>query len=303
MFFICGYDFLKDENTLNPSPLTISQYNSIKLENGIFSHWYVTSDGNAEYISEPPTVWDYLTIMNANMEGNLEAGNIGYFMENVDGIRIKRRKVGEFNWITLNYISLEELSGDIGFTFNDNLAQNGVEYEYGFFPVAQGVEGNYISNTIFSKFNGVFICDLNTIYKFDKDVEYGALEQVQKVGVFEPFGRKYPVVVTNGLIDYAKGSLSGTILNDDFNETKQINREKIVEKRNNILKFFNNKKAKILKDWNGNYFLMIIVDSPKVDFVNFYGMGINKVNASWAEIGDPNNQQDLYNSGIIVEAN
>jgi hypothetical protein len=303
MFFICGYDFLKDENTLNPSPLTISQYNSIKLENGIFSHWYVTSDGNAEYISEPPTVWDYLTIMNANMEGTLEAGNIGYFMENVDGIRIKRRKVGEFNWITLNYISLEELSGDIGFTFNDNLAQNGVEYEYGFFPVAQGIEGNYISNTIFSKFNGVFICDLNTIYKFDKDVEYGALDQVQKVGVFEPFGRKYPVVVTNGLIDYAKGSLSGTILNDDFNETKQINREKIVEKRNNILKFFNNKKAKILKDWNGNYFLMIIVDSPKVDFVNFYGMGINKVNASWAEIGDPNNQQDLYNSGIIVEAN
>ena len=42
MFFICGYDFYKDENALNPSPLNIAAYDSVKLENGIFSHWYVT---------------------------------------------------------------------------------------------------------------------------------------------------------------------------------------------------------------------------------------------------------------------
>lgn len=303
MFFICGYDFYKDENTLNPSPLTTIQFNSTKLENGIFSHWYVTSDGNAEYSSDPPTVWDYLTIMNANMNGTIQAGNISYLEDNIDGIKIKRRNVNDFNWITLKYIPIQELFESLEFTFNDNLVQNSVEYEYGFFPVSQGIEGNYISNTIFSKFNGVFICDLETIYKFEKGVEYGTLEQVQKVGIFEPFGRKYPVIVSNGLINYKKSSLKGTILNDDFEETKTIDRQKIVEKRENILKFFNNKKAKILKDWNGNYFLMMIVDSPKISFSNNYGMGINYVNASWNEIGDPNNQQDLYNSGIVSEAN
>lgn len=303
MFFICGYDFYKDENSLNPSPLNITSYNSVKLENGIFSHWYVTENGNEPYSSEPPTVWDYLTIMNANFDGNLQAGNISYITDKVDGIRIKRRNINDFNWITLKYIPIEELFESLEFTFNDNLAQNGVEYEYGFFPVAQGIEGNYISNTILSKFKGVFICDMDTIYKFDKGVQYGQMEQVQKIGVFEPFGRKYPVVVSNGLINYSKGSLKGDILNDDFEETKMIDRQKIVEKRNNILKFFNNKKAKILKDWNGNYFLMMIIDSPKIDFANNYGMGINSINASWIELGDANNQNDLYDSGIVSEGN
>lgn len=302
MFFICGYDFYKDENTLNPSPLNIAEYNFVQLENGIFSHWYITSDGNHQYSPNPPTDWDFLTIMDANFNGNIEAGNVSYISDHIDGIKIKRRNVNDFNWITLKYVPFEELFESLEFVFTDNLAQNNIEYEYGFFPIINGVEGNYISNTILSKFKGVFVCDMNTIYKFDKGVEYGDLEQVQKVGVFEPFGRKYPVVVTNGLINYAKSSLKGKILNDDFGTTKKIDRNKIVEKRENILKFFNNKKAKILKDWNGNYFLMMIVDSPKVSFSNNYGMGINTVNASWIEIGDPYNQQDLYQSGLVLEA-
>lgn len=302
MFFICGYDFYKDENALNPSPLNVASYNSTKLENGIFSHWYVTENGNEIYNSEPPTDWDFLTIMNANMDGSIQAGNIDYFENNIDGIKIKRRNVNDFNWITLKYVPLEELFESLEFTFNDNFAQNDVEYEYGFFPIINGEEGNYVSNTIVSKFKGVFICDMDTIYKFDKGVEYGDLEQVQKVGVFEPFGRRYPVVVSNGLINYAKSSLKGLILNDDFDSTKIIDRKKIVEKRTNILNFFNNKKSKILKDWNGNYFLIMIVDSPKISFYNNYGMGINSINASWVEIGDPYNQKDLYESGLILEA-
>lgn len=302
MFFICGYDFYKDENTLNPSPLKVAKYDLVQLENGIFSHWYITSDGSVPYNPNPPTGWDFLTIMDANFNGNIEAGNVSYISDHIDGIKIKRRNINDFNWITLKYVPFEELFESLEFVFNDNLAQNGIEYEYGFFPIIDGIEGNYVSNTVLSQFKGVFICDMNTIYKFDKGVEYGDLEQVQKIGVFEPFGRKYPVVVTNGLINYAKSSLKGKILNDDFNETKQIDRKKIVEKRENILKFFNNKKAKILKDWNGNYFLMMIVDSPKVSFSNNYGMGINTISASWAEIGDADSQQDLYQSGLVPEA-
>lgn len=302
MFSICGYDFYKDENALNPSPLTVTTYTSTKLENGIFSHWYVSSDAEAEYNPNPPTDWDFLTIMNANMNGSIQAGNISYLSDSIDGIKIKRRNVNDFNWITLKYITFDELYESIQFTFNDNFAKNNIEYEYGFFPVSNGVEGNYVSNTVLSKFNGVFICDMNTIMKFDKGVEYGDLEKVQKVGVFEPFGRQYPVVVANGLISYAKSSIKGKILNDDFDSTKTINREKIVEKRENILKFFNNKKAKILKDWNGNYFLMMIIDSPKISFSNNYGMGVNTVNASWVEVGSPYSQEDLYQSGLVSEA-
>lgn len=301
MFMICGYDFCKDENTLNPTPLSSSNYNFTMLKNGIFSHWYVTNNAEYPYSSDEPTVWDYLTIMNANLNGNLQAGNISLLGDNIEGIKVKRRKVDSYDWITLKYIPVDELFESTTFSFNDYLNQNDTTYEYAFVPIINGVEENYITNTIASKFEGVFICDSETIYKFYNGVQYGSLERVQKIGVLEPFGSKYPVIVSNGMINYSKSSLKGTILNNDFENSHIIRRKEIVEKRETLLNFFTNKKAKILKDWNGNFWLMIIVDSPSVEFVNNYGMGIADISANWIEIGDPYNQQDLYNTGLLIE--
>ena len=216
MFIVCGYNFFRDENALNPSPLNNTIFKSTKLQNGIFSHWYVTKDVNSPYSSEEPTLWEYLTVMDANFDGTLQAGNVGYILDNIDGIKIKRRKKEEYNWITLDYVSAEELGTTLSFTLNDNLNQSDVEYEYAFVPVFQGIEGNYITNTIKSKFNGVFICDAESIYKFYTNVSYGTNERVQQIGVFEPFGRKYPVVVSNALLNYETGSFKGDILNSDF---------------------------------------------------------------------------------------
>lgn len=301
MFMICGYDFCKDENTLNPTPLSSSNYNFTMLKNGIFSHWYVTNDGEYSYSPEEPTVWDYLTIMNANLNGNLQAGNVSLLGDNIEGIKVKRRKIDSYDWITLKYIPVDELFESTTFSFNDYLNQNDTTYEYAFVPIINGAEENYITNTIASKFEGVFICDSETIYKFYNGVQYGSLERVQKIGVLEPFGSKYPVIVSNGMINYSKSSLKGTILNNDFENSHIIRRKEIAEKREILLNFFTNKKAKILKDWNGNFWLMIIVDSPSVEFVNNYGMGISNISANWIEIGDPYNQQDLYNTGLLIE--
>lgn len=301
MFMICGYDFCKDENTLNPTPLSSSNYNFTMLKNGIFSHWYVTNDGEYSYSPEEPTVWDYLTIMNANLNGNLQAGNVSLLGDDIEGIKVKRRKIDSYDWITLKYIPVDELFESTTFSFNDYLNQNDTTYEYAFVPIVNGAEENYITNTIASKFEGVFICDSETIYKFYNGVQYGSLERVQKIGVLEPFGSKYPVIVSNGMINYSKSSLKGTILNNDFENSHIIRRKEIAEKREILLNFFTNKKAKILKDWNGNFWLMIIVDSPSVEFVNNYGMGISNISANWIEIGDPYNQQDLYNTGLLIE--
>ena len=301
MFMICGYDFCKDENTLNPTPLSSSNYNFTMLKNGIFSHWYVTNDGEYSYSPEEPTVWDYLTIMNANLNGNLQAGKVSLLGDIIEGIKVKRRKIDSYDWITLKYIPVDELFESTTFSFNDYLNQNDTTYEYAFVPIINGAEENYITNTIASKFEGVFICDSETIYKFYNGVQYGSLERVQKIGVLEPFGSKYPVIVSNGMINYSKSSLKGTILNNDFENSHIIRRKEIAEKREILLNFFTNKKAKILKDWNGNFWLMIIVDSPSVEFVNNYGMGISNISANWIEIGDPYNQQDLYNTGLLIE--
>lgn len=301
MFIVCGYNFFRDENALNPSPLRNAIFKSTRLENGIFSHWYVTRDVNSPYSSEEPTLWEYLTVMDANFDGTIQAGNVGYVLDNIDGIKIKRRKVNEYDWITLDYVSAEELGTTLSFTLNDNLNQNDVEYEYAFVPVSQGIEGNYITNTIKSKFNGVFICDAESIYKFYTNVSYGTNERVQQIGVFEPFGRKYPVVVSNSLLNYETGSFKGDILNNDFLDTRRINAKEIVEKRKQIVDFLTNKKAKILKDWNGNFWLIFITDSIQTDYANNSSMSIVNVESRWTEVGDANSGSDLYLNGILKE--
>ena len=239
--------------------------------------------------------------MDANFDGTLQAGNVGYVLDNIDGIKIKRRKVNEYDWITLYYVSAEELGTTLSFTLNDNLNQNDVEYEYAFVPVFQGIEGNYISNTIKSKFNGVFICDAESIYKFYTNVSYGTNERVQQIGVFEPFGRKYPVVVSNSLLNYETGSFKGDILNNDFLDTRRIDAKEIVEKRKQIVDFLTNKKAKILKDWNGNFWLIFITDSIQTSYANDSGMSIVNVESRWTEVGDANSGSDLYLNGILSE--
>ena len=302
MFAICGYDFCRDINSLNPSPVNNASYNLTRLENGIFSHWYVTKDVDSPYSSEEPTVWDYLTVMDANFNGTLEAGNVGYLIQNIDGIKVKRRIVGEYDWITLKYLTIEELSDSLSFVINDYFNQNNVKYEYAFVPVTQDIEGNYISNTIDSKFNGVFICDTDTIYKFYAGVKYGTGQRVQKIGVFEPLGRQYPVVVSNALLNYETGSFEGTVINNDFMQTRKFDRFKMVQERKSLLDFLTNKKAKILKDWNGNMWLMFITDNPSIDYMNDSSMGIANVSANWTEIGDANKGKDLYNAGLLMEA-
>lgn len=301
MFFLCGYDFCRDGNALNPSPLSSSVYKTVELTNGIFSHWNVTRDITSPYSPDEPTAWDYLTIMDANFNGTIEAGNVGYDLSQIEGIKVKRRKVDDYNWITLKYIPVSDLEEDLAFSLNDNTAQNGIEYEYAFVPVVSGIEGNYITNTIKSNFDGVFICDKDIIYKFYAGVNYGTNQRVQKIGVFEPLGRKYPVVISNSLINYETGSFSGTVLPNDYLTNKDLDKLSMVQERKDLLDFLTNKQPKILKDWNGNIWLMIITGNPNVSFQRGSAMKIADVSADWTEIGDYNSQKDLYEAGFVAE--
>ncbi len=302
MFMMCGYNFCKDGNALDPAPITANNFKTVRLTNGIFDHWNVTRDVSSSYSSTIPTTWEYLTIMDANFNGNIVAGNSSFSLASIDGIKIKRRKTTDFDWVSLKYIPASDIT-TLSFTFNDNLATSGEQYEYAFVPVVGGIEGNYITNTISTKFDGVFICDLDTIYKFYAGVKYGTNERVQKIGVFEPYGRKYPVVVSNGLINYETGSVTGTVLADDYLKTKAMNRIAMVKEQKALKDFLTNKKAKILKDWNSHSWLIVPVDNISTSYDSSYGMGIADVSFDWTEIGDSNNQADLYNNGLTEVSN
>ena len=298
MFQFIGYNFFSDKDALNPAPANVDSITSTKISNAIFDHFNITKNTSTDVTTTIPTAWDYDTIMDANFNENINAGNIDFLIEEISAIKIKRRVQGTFDWITLATIPINTID-DLTFAFNDLLNADHTTYDYALVPIMEDIEGNYIINSILSQFNGVFIGDYSTIYKFFYDVQYGTNARNQQIGTFQPLGNQYPIVIANGLLSYESGTVSATILNDDFENTGIVDAPAIVEKKTIIKDFLTNKKAKILKDWNSNIWLCIVIDNPQVTYKSGSGMSVPQIQFNWVQIGDATSQTDLYNNGIL----
>lgn len=298
MIGFIGYNFYSDGNALDPTPTDINNIAYTKIQNGIFDHFNVSRDTSFDYSSIIPTDWDINTLMNADFAGNVSAGNVGQLATGITSIRVKRRIKGTFDWITIREIPVSKPE-DLSFVITDNLNAYNVEYEYAYVPVMEDVEGSYIIESILSKFEGVFICDVDTVFKFYAGVEYDTNDAVQQVGVFQPYNRKYPIIVSNSIMQYQTGGVGGWILPEDYEDTHVFDRIKITKEKEVLLNFLMNKKPKILKDMNGNNWLVYFTGNPSVTYDNNYGQGMLKVSAQWTEVGDPNDKTDLYENGLI----
>lgn len=298
MFQFIGYSFFSGPNALDSAPSMVGNITETELSNAIFDHFNVTRDTSIAPTMDKPLEWTYDTVLNVDFDGTTNAGNLDYILQQISGIKIKRRIKGAFDWLTLKYIDISSLE-DLSFTFNDFLNGYNIEYEYAFVPVINGVEGEYIINNILSKFNGVFIGDAEQVFKFLYGTNYTANSRNQQVGTFMPLGKEYPIIVANGVLSYESGTFTGTMLNDDFDQNGQIDRTAIVSKKDVLKDYLTNKKPKILKDWNGNIWLVMIVDNVSVNYLQGSGMGIPQVQFNWIEVGKADNPQDLYDTGIV----
>lgn len=298
MIGFIGYNFCSDGNSADPTPTNINNITNTRLQNGIFDHFNVTRNVAFDYSSIIPTDWDLDTIMNADFKGNASAGNVSQVTTGITAVRVKRRVKGTFDWITIKQIPISKPE-DLSFVVTDNLNAYNTEYEYAFVPVMEDAEGSYIIESILSKFEGVFVCDVDTVFKFHAGIEYSNNTSNQQIGVFQPYNRKYPVVVSNSIMNYQTGAIGGWVLPDDFDDNRQLNRADITKEKEALLKFLLNKKPKIIKDMNGNSWLVYFTGNPTLSYDNNYGQGMVKVNAEWTEVGDPNDKTDLYENGLI----
>lgn len=225
----------------------------------------------------------------------------------------------------------------LNFSIEDRFAAYGETYRYRLLPVL--IQGNTqyqseggISDPITSIFDGVFICDKNSGYRLFAQVEFDSMTVHQDIGTHVTLGNQYPIIVANSKAAYRTGGISGMVLPDDFGKVVPqireaynieclndcettgsidknfgstilkrvgLNREDMVEKRQELERFFTSKTPKVIKDWNGNMWLVIFTDDPSVSFDSSWGMGLATVNAGWTEIGDPNSEDDLRYAGMI----
>ena len=238
-------------------------------------------------------------------QGNIE---LSYHIP-ITNLLVKRQDVDDVSggWLTL-YSQPISQSSDMDFTFIDFLNQYGKTYKYALVPlltqtqsgVEVEVEGGYtVSNEVQSVFDGVFIADSTGSQKCKANVGYGNVDMNQVVGSITPIGAKYPIIVTNSHNQYHNGSISGTIVPDDYYFNGNLSRIDMVNKRNELEQFLTNKRVKVIKDWNGNIWLVMIAGNVSCTFNNNYGMGIVSFSTNWTEVGDPTNQQDLQATGLI----
>lgn len=298
MIGFIGYNFCSDGNAADPTPTNVNDITKTRLTNGIFDHFNMSRNVIFDYNSIIPTDWDIDTIINANFDGNIEGGNVDSAILSTTSVRVKRRIKGTFDWTILKEFPINKIE-DFNFVMTDNLATYDKEYEYAFVPLVGENEGNYIINSIISKFEGVFICDTETVFKFLAGVEYDGNQANQEIGVFKPYNRQYPIIVSNGVLNYKTGSIGGWVLPDNFDQDRNIDRAAVTKKKEALLKFLMDKKPKIIKDMNGNSWLVFFTGTPIMSYDNNYGQGMVKVKAEWTEIGNSDSKEDLFEAGLI----
>lgn len=298
MFSFLGYNFVQDGNSLDIAPTSVNNVTTVQVQNGIFDHFHLTSNVTSDYSPIKNTEWAYLDIIVANFDGNINGGNVDFLLQYLTAIKVKRRIKGTFNWVTLKTVTVKAFE-DLNFAFNDYIAANNTDYEYALVPILNGVEGDYITNSITSQFKGVFICEKDSIYKFYAGVAYGTGKRVKKIGVFEPYGSKYPVIVANAKTNYYSNSISFTVLPLDYEKNRIMNRYEINKLTEEILNYITNNKAKIIKDWNNSIHLVYPSSEPNITYDNNWGMGKVDISFDYVEVGDANNEKDLMEFGLV----
>lgn len=299
MIFL-GYDFLRDKYCWQPTPTDFTNINNIRIENGMYDHMNITKDVDFDYTTELPGKWNLQTQFDADFNGTITAGNVDYILAQISSIKVKRRVKGTFDWITLFTVPISKVS-DVDFVRYDYIAKNNETYEYAIVPVIGNTEGEYSINSIKSEFYGIFITDNKSSYKFLEGASYSGNERSNQTGIFEPYGSKYPVVIKNGALSYDKGTLTGTVITFDANQ--ELDREGTIERLKAIENFLTEPTGKILKDFNGNIWLVSITDNIPVTYYSEVGMGFAQVSFNWNEIGSATDSGDLYYNNLIEDIN
>lgn len=293
MLFL-GTTFFGARYTVDPSPTMAKDIKNIYIENGIFDQLFVSKNPDLT-VENGYDEWDYDTILNAKFDDNtVDAGNSGFSLHNTDYILIKCREVGTFNWMPLYAIKIEKIE-DFKISKKDFFRPSNKDYEYMVVSVCNGIENTYVSETVHSKFNGLYVCDKDNIYGTLYNLDDINPTRQNNSSTVNLLNSRYPIVVDNSVSNYEQGTASGAFLKlDQDNLTVDIAGG--IKYRNDVKDWLNNKKPKILKFYDGRIWLISVSGniSDEADGHN----DLRKISFDWIEIGNVNDKEVLYNSGL-----
>lgn len=268
-------------------------------KNSVVDDVYITRNVNEEFTTDIPT-WTAGTVFHASMNGNLSAGNIEYITENISNIKIKRRTVGELDWITVyNQVVTQPI--DLNFNIQDSFVPSGKDYEYAIVPCINNTEQVYYTSQVHSYFDGVFVSELDrpahlmNFMKLYSNVSYNQDNITQDIGILKPFNQVYPTIIQNSKTNFRSLTVSGDILDNDYGfDANEIN-----DIKDKWMAFLTNGRIKFVKDWNGDIIMGKITTPPSFTYKNNTSMIIPTISFVITEQGKYNNIDDLRRNGYL----
>ncbi len=298
--FLCG-----DVMSVPCTPTNIDNINYVEIGNGEFDDLYITKDTSAKLTEKQPQNWDFDTILYAKFDGNTLAGNVDWSLDTVSTLLIKRRKANEFQWITLSVKSISAVD-DFNIKFKDVTGTDSVQYQYAAVPILNGIEGNYSYADVTCKNRFLVIADEDEIWS--TIVTDGFCDAVSNVpsSTVVTMNNRYPTIVRNTSANYETVTVTANFVPTTIDEETGCVHFNINNSTNDIYvkylkqfkEFLNNGKTKLLKNIDGRAWLCYVT-TPPTDSAD--GNYLNrKLTFGVTELGDINNEEDLYDAGLIT---
>lgn len=264
--------------------------NFVSLSNLIINDIYVTKDTNYDIYDK--LAWDMNTVFWCMFKGNLLAGNILIPISSISSIRIKVREYGTHMWTTIYEY---EIKTEEDFNFAQTyyfLKGNKTKYEIAIVPVLNGIEANYITNTVISDFDGCYMCTQSKQYHAFINLSIETTTNHNKEFI-TTLGRAKPFAVSNGLANYDTISMNASFIPMS---NCQLDLDNATKYRKEINKFLTDNQAIVLKDDKGSRWL-VSVDNSISQAVDGHPDNI-VYNINFTEVGDCDSTTDLYINGL-----
>lgn len=291
MIFL-GITFLSGKNSLYPPPNKVEIISSVSISNGSHNQLFISKNPN-KTVNNWDDDWDYDTVMDAEYNENLDAGNSGFSLRNTDNVIIRRRELLDDNWVTI-YVKEINTSEDFDINFLDRYARLGdTEYVYRISSTLNGIENSYVEQNVVSSSDGMYLSDKDSTYGTMYNLDGCDTTQNFKSNIIETYNR-YPTVVSNSIANYEKGSASGLFLVMD--ENCELNRQNTLKYRNLFKERLASRKSFILKVPDGRIWMAKCIGSP-TDTMDGH-KDLRMVTFEWVEIGSVNDMEALYYNGL-----
>ena len=266
---------------------------TLKFGNGIFDELDITTDVTIPYTTDIPS-YDGTTIISLSFKGNLD-NNVPHY----DKAVLKRKDSDLFSWIDLQTIYITEPNVPYYIEYNDSFIPTGVKQTYALVTYIEGMESEYYTVEVTPQWGKVFLSDRDTRFALNYAVIYSNHNQNIQNGVLMPIGSQYPIVIQNANGNYRSGSLQFKVLGYQFEIDKRLSRPSIVKQTDDILAFLTNGKAKCITDYNGNIFIIKVINSPQISYDGNWGNGITTISFDWVEQAKYNDYESMTELGLL----